>query len=155
MATAAPVGFAQVPDAPRFEQFPATEKFSGKPAAPVLKTSGDRGFRTMIREGASKGPNFAGYLTIATWGCGSSCWQIAVIDARTGQINHDLPELFSFWSLKFPDGTDDDRDAFEPLSYRLDSRLLIMHGCPNEKDCSLRYYEWTGKTFATQVAPLL
>jgi len=130
------LSFAQVPDAPRFEQFPATEKFSGKPAAPVLKTSGDRGFRTMIREGAAKGPNFAGYLTIATWGCGASCWHIAVIDAESGQINHDLPEYFTV-----------DAGSAEPLSYKLDSRLLILRGCPREKDCAVYYYEWTSLKF--------
>jgi hypothetical protein len=136
MLSAATMTFAQVSDAPRFEQFPATEKFSGKPAAPVLKTSGDRGFRTMIREGAAKGPNFAGYLTIATWGCGASCIQVAVIDARTGQINHDLPEYFTA-----------DAGSAEPLSYKRESRLLILHGCPREKNCAVYYYEWTGTKF--------
>jgi len=138
---------AQVRDAPRFEQFPVTEKFSGKPAAPVLRTANDRGFRTMIRNGAAEGPNFAGHLTIARWGCGSSCWMIAVIDARTGGMIHDLPEFFSFATHPFPDGTALSQSGFEPLSYRLDSRLLIMRGCPNEEDCSLRYYEWTGSKF--------
>jgi hypothetical protein len=147
LVTLATLSVAQVADAPRFEQFPVSEKFSGKPAAPVLRTANDRGFRTQIRTGAAEGPNFAGHLTIARWGCGSSCWMIAVIDARTGRMIHDIPEFFSFAFLKFADGTASGDDAFEPLSYRLDSQLLIMRGCPNEADCSLRYYEWNGSKF--------
>lgn len=58
---------------PTFEQFAVTESFTGPPAKPILNTPGDRFFRTMIRKGAAKGPNFAGHHTIAVWGCGTSC----------------------------------------------------------------------------------
>jgi hypothetical protein len=139
---------AQTAGIPKIEDFPATEKFSGKPAAPAIKTAGDRTFRTKIHEGAARGPNFAGHLTIATWGCGSSCLDLAVIDARTGEIYPGLPAIFSFGApLKFPDGAETTGDKFEPLSFRLNSRLLILRGCPDEKDCALYAFEWTGKTF--------
>jgi hypothetical protein len=139
---------AQTAAVPKFEDFPATEKFSGKLAAPVLKTSGNRTFRTQIREGAARGPNYAGTLTIATWGCGSSCVSLAVIDARSGEIYPGLPPYFAFGSsLKFADGAESYSDKFEPLSFKLTSRLLLVRGCPEEKDCALYAFEWTGQTF--------
>ena len=63
-----------------------TKRFKGKPAPPKLVSPVDRLFRTMIRQGASKGPNFAGHYTIAEWGCGSSCVSIALMDAKDDTI---------------------------------------------------------------------
>jgi hypothetical protein len=41
----------------------------------------------MLREGARKGPNFAGHFTITYWGCGATdCATLAIIDARTGRV---------------------------------------------------------------------
>ena len=76
--------------APAFDQFPITETFNGKPAAPVLKEAEDRAFRTRIREGAAGGPNFAGHYTIVEWGCGAGCVSIATVDAKTGTVYHGL-----------------------------------------------------------------
>src|SRR5262250_1611988 len=70
----------------KFEDYPATADFKGKPAAPVLATKSARMFRTQIREAARKGPNFAGHYTVAEWGCGSGCVTIAVIDAVSGKV---------------------------------------------------------------------
>jgi hypothetical protein len=140
--------FAQSGAVPAFEQFPATEKFSGKSAAPVLKTADDRKFRTRLSEAAARGPNFAGVLTIGTWGCGSSCLQLAAIDARTGEIYHGLPDYIAFGTpMKFADGAEAYSDKFEPVSYRANSRLLIVRGCPKETGCALYAFEWTGKAF--------
>jgi len=146
--TTALLALAQTPAVPKFEEFPATEKFTGKPAAPALKTAHDRQFRTRLRDAAARGPNFAGVLTIASWGCGSSCLEIAAIDARTGEIYRGLPEYVSFGTpMKFADGTQAYSDNFEPLSFRANSRLLIVRGCPKETDCALYAFEWTGKSF--------
>lgn len=71
---------------PTFNEYPAGEIFKGRPAPPKLVRPGDRRFRTKIREGAEAGPNFAGHLSIAEWGCGASCVSIAVIDAQTGRV---------------------------------------------------------------------
>ena len=59
------------------------------PPAPVDLRSHPRAprFRTMLREGARKGPNFAGHFTITYWGCGhTDCATLAIIDARTGRV---------------------------------------------------------------------
>ena len=134
---------------PKFDQFPATETFSGKPAVPMLKRAKDRLYRTMIRIEAAEGPNFAGRYTVATWGCGSSCVGGALVDEMTGEI-FDLPFSYMGWGdEKYGDGTVGLAYGFEPLSIRIDSRLFVFRGCPEDtKDrCGAYYYEWTGSQF--------
>ena len=45
-------------------------------------------FQTAITEGVfnASGPNFAGHYTVASWGCGSTCYSHAVVDNNTGDI---------------------------------------------------------------------
>src|SRR5258706_4769283 len=88
----ATIVLAQKKPLPAFDQYGVAEIFTAKPAPPKI-TGSHRSYRTRIREGAEKGPNFAGHYTIATWGCGSSCVSIAIIDAKDGGV-HDGP--FSF-----------------------------------------------------------
>lgn len=66
----------------RFEDFPVAERFSGKPAAPIISTPAERNFRTVIRQGVlmgsgvwtgdderdRPGPNFAGHFIFIRWG---------------------------------------------------------------------------------------
>lgn len=95
---------------PRFEQHSVSRTLSGKPAAVDLRShSKARLFRTMLRLGAEKGPNFAGHYTVATWGCGSSCIMVAVIDALSGRV----------YIAPFQVSTG--------ASFRIDSRLLIAN----------------------------
>jgi hypothetical protein len=135
-----------------FADFPATRAFHGTPASPILRTAGQRRFRTRIREAAREGPNFAGHYTIAEWGCGTSCVSISVVDAETGTVYEGpfgpLPTAILYYgsALLY------DRDAsgaylYDELSYRLNSRLLIARGCPNDANCGAYFYEWTGSTF--------
>src|SRR5258708_19850026 len=77
----ATIVLAQKNALPAFEQFGVDEIFKGKPALPKI-TGSHRWYRTMIRRGAAKGPNFAGHYTIATWGCGTSCVSITIIDPQ-------------------------------------------------------------------------
>ena len=124
----------------RFSEFAAHDTFHGKPAPVVLTRSEEREYRTMIREGAKDGPNFAGHYTIVQWGCGTECLQAAMVDAITGKI-YQLPSLnarrdsyfFSAW-----------------IHFRPDSRLLIM--CTNciefaHGHCDQRYFVWNGDGF--------
>lgn len=132
------VSIAAGADLPRFGDYPAPEIFKGQPAAPKLRRPGDRLFRTKIREGAAKGPNFAGHFTIADWGCGAGCVSIAIVDAKDGTI-YDAPFSALAWGMAFM--------KEEPLAYKLDSRLLIARGCPEEENCGAYFYEWTGTRF--------
>ena len=134
----------------RFDDYPVKERFSGTPATPKLIWAGDWAFRTMIRQGASKGPNFAGRYTIAEWGCGSACVSMAVIDAEDGTV-FDAP--FGILGWGFPglryegEHVPMNKAQFHPLLYKLDSRLLVVRGCPEDQNCSSYYYAWTPPKF--------
>lgn len=141
------ISYAQSAKAPNFEQFPSTETFSGKPAAPVFQTAGQRKFRTMIREGAAKGPNFAGRYTIADWGCGAGCVSIAVIDAKDGKV-YDGPFSVLSWDMFTYEGKyKSNTPEFAPLEFQKGSRLLIARGCPEEEKCASYFYEWVAPKF--------
>jgi hypothetical protein len=136
-------------DAPSFDQYRVTEAaYKGKPAAPVIKTAEDRRYRTMIRTGAPKGPNFAGHFTVVEWGCGGGCVAIVVVDAATGEIHH-APFKTVGWQLgKYEGKYKSNDDKFEQLAYKLNSRLLIARGCLDDSDkCQSYFWEWTGGQF--------
>jgi hypothetical protein len=132
---------AMAGDPPTFEQFKVNEKFTGKPAAPILRTRMQRTFRTMIRDAAQGGPNFAGHYTLAEWGCGAGCVSMAVVDSKSGNA-FDGPFSLLGYDLSYVyEGGE------EQLEFRPDSRLIIARGCPEEKDCGTYYYEWAGERF--------
>jgi hypothetical protein len=123
---------------PTFSAYPARERYSGRPAAVQLASAGyGRAFRTKLREGAARGPNFAGAYTIVLWGCGSGCQIVAVVDARSGRLSRQ--------TLHTMNGID----------YRTDSRLLIADPIdptnpppPGCASCGTpAAYEWDGKRF--------
>ena len=136
---------------PRFEDYPVTSVFHGKPAEPAFRKG--EGFRTQIRNGALKGPNFAGHYTIIKWGCGSGCISFAIVDAISGRLYYPIP----FAGLAIPyQGTAGGRE-YKGLEYRLNSSLLVADGCPEdpqtddsskaEKNCGTRYYKWEQNRF--------
>lgn len=135
--------YAQADQAlPSFDQFHVAKVFSGKPAPPVLKTRDERMFRTRIREGAQEGPNFAGHYTIAQWGCGAGCVSMASIDAVDGKIYRAPFQVLSWELLNYEGRHPSNGDDFEPLDFKTGSRLLIVRGCPEEKNCASYFYEW-------------
>ncbi len=122
---------------PRFEDFPVIRSYDGEPA-PVDLASAPwaRRYRTVLRDGAADGPNFAGELTVVEWGCGTSCQQVAVLETRTGRIVGPL--------LRLTRGAD----------YRLDSRLMVVdpmrpgEGVSRYEPQYVRYFAWTGRRLA-------
>ncbi|MDO9271072.1 MAG: zinc ribbon domain-containing protein [Methylobacter sp.] len=122
-----------------FDKYKTPNIYKGKMAKPNVNSSADaRMYRTRIKESIKDSPNFAGKYTIATWGCGAMCAQIAVIDAVNGQV-------FFSKNLKFvvADSTSNDR-----FSFKQDSNLLIAAGRINDSsDLSLAYYLWDGIEF--------
>jgi hypothetical protein len=140
-----------------FDQYrvPPSALFKGTPAPPQFKTSGQRTFRTVIREAAQRGPNFAGHYRIAEWGCGTGCESIAIVDAGSGVVYDGpfgrLPKALVYLGPN----VDEDKTG---MSYRLDSRLFVVRGCPNFTACGEYYYEWTGGGFKllreTPITPL-
>jgi hypothetical protein len=127
---------------PKFEDYPAGPIYRGKPALPKLVTSGQRMFRTMIRNGAVEGPAFAGHIAVAQWGCGSGCRSMALIDSIDGTV-HAAP--FSILGDGIAIATFEGGEEEPMISFRLNSRLLIVRGCPEDTNCASYFYEWTGR----------
>jgi hypothetical protein len=108
---------------PQFKDYPATEKFSGK-NAPVIIGKNEKAFRTRLREASKEKPNFAGRYILTSWGCGAECLMGAVIDAKTGRVY--------WWNFTVCCWENTD-DGFNPIEFRLNSRLIIFSGLRNEK----------------------
>ncbi|MGH7025529.1 MAG: hypothetical protein ACREEB_18330 [Caulobacteraceae bacterium] len=137
---------------PRFSDYPARVEKIAKPAAVDLRSDPEaRTFRTMLRDGARNGPNFAGHFTIVGWGCGSSCLQWAVVDARSGKVSLDrsIQVVSAVYvadeQAKLP-GVDYDYNA---LRFRRDSALVAILGAPHEDEAreGVAFYRWNGKIF--------
>jgi hypothetical protein len=118
-----------------FAQFPAHDSFRGPAATVDLASDPDaRRFRTVLRDGARAGPDFAGAFTVVTWGCGTECRQLAIVSARTGAV------VFAGFALE------------ADIHYRRASRLLVV----DPRQCNYteqelpgpawrRFYEWNGR----------
>jgi hypothetical protein len=150
-ATAAPADPPQIPvcSAP-FGRLLADSVFRAYPvreaprrtkwAAPSVKTGQARLYRTVIREEAKLGPDFAGHYKLVRIGCGAATVCVAMLDAATGKVSFP-PKLKSATALLFDTG----RIDVEILNYRRNSRLLIVAGSPNEDErrTGLSYYLWS------------
>src|SRR5262249_28514698 len=128
---------------PGFADFPAPDRFQGKPAPVKLVTRQARMYRTMLRDSAKDGPNFAGRYTIGQWGCGGGCVQFAIIDAKTGEV------YFPPFYVSIVAGPEEKmEDIPEPLQFKPDSKLLIVTGARNEKGGGVYYYKWENNRLA-------
>jgi hypothetical protein len=124
---------------PTFQDYSVSDIFRGSPVAARPASAFALRYRTVIREGARKGPNFSGDYTVVIWGCGTSCAQFAIVDATTGHT-YDPPYFGITWG---------DQQGFLKqwgLHYQLNSSLFIADGCPEERSCAARYYRWDGKS---------
>lgn len=128
---------------PKFSQYRASVE---KPRVKTINFRGNpgaRSFRTRLTEGLRDGVNFAGHYVVVGWGCGTGCISGAIIDTRTGNVF--WPEQFNALSVWYGDGN----YANEPVEFKKNSRLLVIHGIPGEKDddapakpSGLYFYEW-------------
>jgi hypothetical protein len=95
--------------APRFADYPAGAAYRGTPAAPDFRRNpAAEPFAMHLTEAVRRGPNFAGYLRVVEWSCGTSCQRWMLVNTRNGRI-HDSPE-----------------PAFS-LEYQLNSLLLVVN----------------------------
>ncbi|HEX7333686.1 MAG TPA: hypothetical protein VF290_19450, partial [Pyrinomonadaceae bacterium] len=110
--------------------------------APVIITRADRMFRTRLKEAAQEKPNFAGHYILTAWGCGAGCLMGAAIDANTGKV-YWFPHTICCWNETERD------DNFNPIEFRLSSRLVVFTGLRNERegDQGAHFYEFDGKRF--------
>jgi len=127
-------------DAPLFNQYPA-RPYAGRNAAVRWRDSAfARMYRTTLRDFGALQPNFAGHYILASWGCGTDCSRIAIIDALTGKVT--VPEGVSF---NVAANVHDNLQDEGMLRYRADSRLLVLVGMPQEdtRRRGISYYVWT------------
>jgi hypothetical protein len=116
--------FAQT-KTPQFKDYPSEKIYKGKNAPVQLKTESERMFRTRLRDAAKQKPNFAGHYVLTAWGCGTTCLQGAIVDVKTGKV--------SFWDFSLCCwGIEDDN--FNPIEFRINSKLIVFSGNRNEKD---------------------
>jgi len=112
---------------------------AARPTAPIVTHGRAKLYRTLLRERAKQAPNFAGHYTIIEIGCGAGARCPAIVDAQTGKVFFP-PELRVAEALLMDVGEAD----FETLNYRLDSRVLVVVGTPNENFGreGIYYYVW-------------
>lgn len=132
---------------PDFSKYPVSkqQEFSGSPEKVDLKSHKDgEKFKTKLTEGAAKGPNYAGELTIVEIGCGTQCQDNWVVDAKSGKIVDRFSSMI---------GT----------KHQVDSTLLIVNppdpqlaegykqhpDAPFWKEIETSYEVWTGDKFET------
>jgi len=141
---------------PRFEDFPVSSDWKGPSARPLfvrqeLLPDGDDRYRGSVALDVEAGPNFAGRYTIARWSCGTDCISMIVVDAKTGALYRSVP----FGELVTSGNPDSKDHRYAGLSFRTNSRLLVVEGCfdPDTKDpvgrinCNRSYYVWRADRF--------
>jgi hypothetical protein len=109
--------------------------YKGKPAPVVLDSRRARLYRTVLREGTKKGPNFAGRYTIVTWGAGLGVFSVAVVDARTGKVY--FPPFREIGNISYGMPFIDKGDN---PAWRIDSRLFAFLGRPDSNDKGMGMY---------------
>jgi len=121
----------------KFKDFPVGRVFKGRPASVDLSSDKQaRKYRTILRDGAKSGTNFAGHYTIVIWGCGTSCQQFAIVDAQTGKVHFSTELPYVSWG-----GLEENSG----LQFRPDSRLLVVYGHRMGEDpAGVFFYEWDG-----------
>jgi hypothetical protein len=136
-------------DAPRPGDYPA-KPYAGPNAVPdVHAHPRSRMYRTQLRGWSTEKPNFAGHYILATWGCGTGCTQIAVIDALSGKVFHPPGARTNYaldvhGDLLVDAGSSPRRADFGALRYSADSRLLVLFGTPESRagNRGISYFVW-------------
>ena len=124
--------------------------FKGRPAAVRIEGRKARMFRSVLRDGAKNGPDFAGHYTVVVWGCGADSFSLAIVDARNGKVY--FPP---FSCITLAGGYDalsiEGKEADNP-SYRQNSNLLVFAGVEdkpslNPKDRLVQFWVFKGDHF--------
>ena len=122
---------------PDFSAFPPAEIFPNGSKIVLPDFNGKdrqyRDFRTRIKDGMSKGPNFSGHFNVIEIGCGTNCMFAFVGDLVTGNI------------VGFPYGGEEYYEM--KLQYVLDSTLLQATWSSDDATCSQQDLVFDGVTF--------
>lgn len=136
-------------DAPRPQDYPA-KPYTGPNAVPDVKSDlRSKRYRTELTAWGKEKPNFAGHYILATWGCGTGCTEIAIIDAISGKVFHPAGARMTYSSdvdaeLLVDEGSSPRRSDFGSLRYSADSRLLVLFGVPENRaeNRGISYFVW-------------
>lgn len=129
-AAALPLLSGCVPDALRFEDYPAAPAPLQAAAETRIPASGiDWKMRQYLEVSGDAGePDFAGHLRVFAIGCGTGCLAYRLIDRRTGEV--------------LPGG----EVANGHIRHRRDSRLLIAQRTEGYgRPAYLDYWVWNGR----------
>ena len=119
-----------------FSRYPAPVTTVARQPSLQFRSALSRRYRTDLQEAATGPVNFAGHYVLTSIGCGAGCVQLAAIDASAGSVTWLAPTVCC-WPLAMT----------EPLEYRRDSRLLIVHGALNEKGSGVHAFVLDGRRF--------
>jgi hypothetical protein len=131
-----------VESAPTFEAYQTAAAVSYPCNVEVTTNPTAHHFRTVLREAAKRGPNFAGRFAVAKWGYGTGCIEWAIIDLESGKVFFDGQRLHLLWIV----GWDSTKNG-DFLSFRHDSALLIAQGATDGNPHQVRrdYLRWNGE----------
>jgi hypothetical protein len=124
--------------APSFAQYAESSNPLKPGAKPKLRATQDREFKTRIAEASEQSVNFAGHYVLSSFGCGAGCVMSFALDKNSGKISW-LPFTVCCW--------DDVEAGAQPLTFRKDSRLVVVTGSRNEQGKGVYYYEFKKERF--------
>lgn len=130
----ASTAYGQADKAPKVSQYSAKVEKALVKSINFKKNPEARTFRTRLSEALKGGVNFAGHYIVASWGCGTGCINSGIIDARNGNV---------YWPRELGSVVDwvvETTYVNEPLDYRKNSRLLMLHGTPGNDTRAGKYY---------------
>jgi hypothetical protein len=131
---------AQNANHPLFSDFPVSTTYTGQSHNPNLATPQAQKFRSRLIEGASEKANFAGHYIVIQWGCGTGCVSGAVLDALSGHVTFFPFVYVCCWGNVNAD--------FKPISFRLNSHLIVFSGQLNEKGkVGVHYFNFDADRF--------
>jgi len=118
---------------PKFEDY-QVEIYAGKTVPPKPPRPQDFELKCCFWTEDAGPVNFAGKYRLTVDTCGSECVTIHIVDRTTGE--HFIAGAYGY-SYIF--GLKPRPDLPHGPEYRATSRLLIVHGCPNEEKCGSYY----------------
>jgi len=149
LALALAVGNLAAPMDQEFLNYPGDPPLESTAKAPRMDTRFAREYRTQLREAAEKGPDFGGRYALASWGCGTNCLELALIDLSIGKVHETAASTLP--GCLVPRLSEGKPAVW--ADYRLDSRLLYLYPCQLDNPCQgedeIRRdaYLWNGKRF--------